>query len=117
MHRRALELGLAMALVAAASDCGAAQRRRARRADQAKPTPAPAAAATPLVSRISTLKSGGGRLDWHADKIAFDMAGPDGRFDIYVMRPDGSGERCLTCNHPDLPKRNIGQPAWHPAGR
>jgi Tol biopolymer transport system component len=106
-----------VALVAVASDCGAAQRRRARRADREKPASPAAPAASPLVSRVATLKAGGGRLDWHDDKIAFDMAGPDGRFDVYVMRPDGSGERCLTCNHPDLPDRNIGQPAWHPSGR
>ena len=121
--RRALALVGVLFLVA---DCAAAQgwreRRRARR--EKRKADASAAAATPattpaasLVSRITTLKQGGSRLDWVDNKIAYDMLGPDRIFNVYVMRSDGSDSRCLTCNHPDLPKRNIGQPTWHPAGR
>jgi Tol biopolymer transport system component len=119
MCRRPLvDLVLTVLLAVAAADCGAAQRRRARRDQQPPATAtAPAAATAPLAARITTLKQGGGRLAWHDDHIAFDMAGPDGVFDVYVMKADGTSERCLTCGHPDLPPRNIGQPAWHPSGR
>lgn len=60
-----------------------------------------------------------GRVDWsHSNNlIAFDKKGKDKYYDIYTMHPDGTGERCLTCDHPDLPGENIGQPAWHPSGR
>ena len=92
-----------------------AQRWRERR--QERRQEAAAAPGASLVSRITNLKERGGRLDWVDSKIAFDMQGPDGFFAIYVMRPDGTGEKCLTCGHPDLPKRNIGQPAWDPSGR
>ena len=84
------------------------ERRQAAKAAQAD---------TGLVSRITTLKPGGARLDWIDSKIAFDMQGPDGNFGVYVMKPDGSDARCMTCGNPDLPHRNIGQPAWDPSGR
>ena len=87
------------------------ERRQARKAAEVAP-------AADLVTRISTIKEGGARLDWVDNKVAFDMLGPGGVFAIYVMKPDGSDTRCLTCDNPALPKqRNIGQPAWHPSGR
>ena len=113
-HRAWVESALVVCLAVSATDCRAAQRRRARAEAEATP-PAPAGRAP--VRRISTLKAGAGRLDWHGGQIAYDMAGADGRFDVYTMRDDGTGERCVTCDHPDLPRRNIGQPAWHPSGR
>ena len=66
-----------------------------------------------------TIKEEGGRVDWsHFNNlIAFDKVGPDGYYDVYTMRPDGSDERCLTCDHADLPNKNMGQPAWHPSGK
>lgn len=70
-----------------------------------------------VVSR-RTLTAQGGRLDWAASNnlIAFDrMTGAD-TSEVYVIRPDGSAERCLTCNIPELPKGIRGQPAWHPSG-
>lgn len=70
-----------------------------------------------LVTRITTLKEGGARLDWLEDRIAFDMLGPDDFFALYVMRSDGNDVRCLSCGHRDLPGRHTGQPAWHPSGR
>ncbi|PYQ24431.1 MAG: hypothetical protein DMF81_05470, partial [Acidobacteria bacterium] len=68
------------------------ERRQAAKAAQAD---------TGLVSRITTLKPGGARLDWIDGKIAFDMQGPDGNFGVYVMKPDGSDARCMTCGNPD----------------
>ena len=72
------------------------------------------------VKSIQTVKKNGGRVDWsHSGNnlIAFDKKGEDGYYDVYTVNPDGSNERCLTCNHPDLPNKNIGQPAWHPNGK
>jgi hypothetical protein len=70
-----------------------------------------------LVSR-RTLTARGGRVDWCASNnlIAFDrMTGTD-TSEVFVIRPDGNGERCITCNMPGLPKGIRGQPAWHPSG-
>jgi len=68
--------------------------------------------------RQTVLTEDGGRVDWsHAlGLIAFDREGPDGFFDVWTMRPDGSDQRCFTCDLPGLPRKNVGQPAWHPAG-
>ena len=65
------------------------------------------------------LVDNGGRVDWsHSGNnlIAFDRMGLDGYFDIWTMRPDASGQRCLTCRATQLPQRHIGNPAWHPSG-
>jgi hypothetical protein len=70
-----------------------------------------------VVSR-RVLTAQGGRVDWCAanNLIAFDrMTGADSS-EVFAIRPDGSGERCITCNMPDLPKGIRGQPAWHPSG-
>lgn len=71
------------------------------------------------VREIRTIRDGGGRLDWNhqTGSIAFDMVGADGYYDVYAMKADGSGMRGLTIDHPDLPRRHIGQPAWHPSGK
>ncbi len=71
-----------------------------------------------VVSR-RTLTAQGGRVDWCASNnlIAFDrMTGAD-TSEVYVISPDGSGERCVTCNIPGLPEGIRGQPAWHPGGQ
>lgn len=62
-------------------------------------------------------KDPGGRVDWSKDGvwIAFDKQGADGYSDVYLSKPDGSSERCLTCNNPKLPKHN-GNPAFSPDG-
>jgi Tol biopolymer transport system component len=69
-------------------------------------------------SAIRVLTPDGGHLAWsHKNNIiAFDRLGKDGYFDLWLMNPDGSGEKCLTCDHPQLPDKHIGQPAWHPSG-
>jgi hypothetical protein len=73
-------------------------------------------AAPSVPVRISTLHEGGARLDWRGERIAFDRQVGE-FFALHVMKQDGSEVRCLSCGHPDLPKRHIGQPAWHPSGR
>ena len=68
---------------------------------------------------VALLTGNGGRVDWsHSGNnlIAFDRMGADGYFDIWTMRPDAAGQRCLTCQAGELPQRHIGNPAWHPSG-
>lgn len=78
------------------------------------------AAAYPTVSlSVRTIKEDGGRVDWSRsgnNLIAFDKLGADGYFDVYVMKPDGSDENCLTDKPGLLPQKHNGQPAWHPSG-
>lgn len=71
------------------------------------------------VRLVKTITNDGGRVAWSptGDLIAFDRPGEDGYYDVWLMNPDGSGERCLTCSHPALPQKHNGQPAWHPSGR
>ena len=68
---------------------------------------------------IQIITEDGGHLAWSkkTNQIAFDRLGEDGYFDLWVMNPDGSGQKCLTANHPLLPNKHIGQPAWHPGGK
>jgi Tol biopolymer transport system component len=79
-------------------------------------TPPPSQA--PSVKRIRLLTANGGRVDWSRQNvIAFDRAGRRGFYDVWVINPDGTGERCLTCDQPDAPKKHKGNPAWDPSGR
>ena len=67
---------------------------------------------------IKTITENGGTVDWHHDsnKIAISKLGNDRYFDVWLINPDGSNEKCITCNHKDLPNKHIGNPAWHPSG-
>lgn len=58
-------------------------------------------------------------VDWapRGDWIAFDQPNAKGFSQLRVARPDGSGERCLTCDVWDLRDRHCGSPTWHPSGR
>lgn len=105
--------------------------------------------------RFTLLSDNGGRVAWYTGTaghrlIAFDartqvydLGGgiSDYRTDIFVMEPDGSGRRCLSCDiqsvndraaavlaarrgdhddnptNDDLPGFFLGQPEWHPDGR
>ncbi len=70
------------------------------------------------ISSIKILEEKGGRLALSSDGmiIAYDKRGDDRYFDIWTMSPDGDNQICLTCDHPLLPTRNVGQPDWHPSG-
>ena len=69
---------------------------------------------------LSGFRGNGGRVAWSptGEFVIFDRKGSGGGIDLYLTE-DFETERCLTCNHPDLPnpKRNYGQPAIHPNGR
>ena len=81
-----------------------------------------AASGARAVAAVRTLvDERGGRLDWSrvSDQIVFGMfrRSGDRRADIYVMRSDGSGQRCLTCDKAGVPQAGNDQPVWHPSGR
>ena len=71
-----------------------------------------------IVASRRTLTDNGGRVDWcpTTNLIAFDRMTGANTSEVYVIRPDGNGERCVTCSTPCLPKGIRGQPAWHPSG-
>jgi hypothetical protein len=70
----------------------------------------------PMVVERTLITEDGGRVSWchEADLIAFDREYEDGGMDVYTVRPDGTDERCVTCDAPGLPTGIRGQPAWHP---
>ncbi len=72
------------------------------------------------VKNIKILKQSGGRVSWSpkGDWILFDQKGSDGYYDLYLMRPNGSGESCLTCNTRGvLSNGHKGTAEWHPSGK
>ena len=81
-----------------------------------------ATTASPSEPRVelSGFRGNGGRVAWSPDGefVVFDRREADGGYDLHLTE-DFETERCLTCNHPDLPnqRRNYGQPAVHPNGR
>jgi Tol biopolymer transport system component len=74
--------------------------------------------------KIKRLTELGGRLAWYAgpahELIAYDAIVNDrsAATEVFVMEPDGSGVRCVTCKM-NFPKGGgfVGQPAWHPDGK
>ncbi|HDN97700.1 MAG TPA: hypothetical protein ENG68_00870 [bacterium] len=59
----------------------------------------------------------GGRVDWsfRNNLIVHSRYGKDGYYDVWIMKPDGSDAKCLTCIK-KFPLHN-GQPCWHPDGK
>lgn len=64
----------------------------------------------------------GGRVAWYQgdahELIAYDTVVDERtrNTEVLVVRPDGSGQRCVTCAS-RIPKGFVGQLAWHPDGR
>jgi len=71
------------------------------------------------VVNITTLTTDGGRVDWSHDGqwIYYDRLETDGFWDVYRIHPDGTGNECITCDRPELPNNNQGQPEMHPNDR
>jgi hypothetical protein len=67
---------------------------------------------------IQIVLKDGGHVAWNKKDniLAFDRRGKDGYYDLWIADPSGKNQTCITCNHPDLPNKHIGQPAWHPSG-
>lgn len=62
-------------------------------------------------------KDTGGRVDWAPDgRLAYDSLDERGWFQLWIMKGDGSGKKCLTCSG-NYPKLHNGNPAWHPSGK
>lgn len=82
---------------------------------------APGAAAqgesVPRVVTSRLLTDNGGHVDWCADRnmIAFDREVERGTHEVFTIRPDGTREKCVTCDIKGMPKGLRGQPAWHPS--
>lgn len=70
------------------------------------------------VSEVRLLKDGAGRVDWsqQGDWLAFDQVGAEGYSALYVMRVDGTAEKCLTCENLDFHRASALNPVWHPSG-
>lgn len=70
------------------------------------------------VGEIDLLHPNAARPEWSSqgDQIVFDRPGDRGTYQIYTMKPDGSYERCLTCNHYDLRKTHNFNATLHPSG-
>jgi Tol biopolymer transport system component len=82
-------------------------------------SPAEAQSSSPLVEEVSLFRDGIGRVAWSAqgDWLAFDRRDPEhGNYQLWVMKRDGTFERCLTCEPLDLRRENCINPTWHPSG-
>ena len=71
-----------------------------------------------IAAGTGLLTSGAARPAWstQGDWIAYDKRGPDGYSDLYIAKPDGSFDRCLTCEQIEFRKQHVGNAAWHPSG-
>jgi len=67
---------------------------------------------------LTILDTNVGDLDWHrsGNLIAYAKRNPnDGYFDVWVVKPDGTGRRCLTCGN-GFPRKHMGSVTWRPSG-
>ncbi len=83
----------------------------------AAPAPAADPESNPVI-RIERWIEGAARVDWsrQGEWLAYDKAGEDGRYDVYITSTDLLAERCLTCEMYALRKDNAMNPVWHPSG-
>lgn len=73
-----------------------------------------------LVRSVETLNESGGRVSWSKDGewIAIDQKDTDDYYDVYVMRPDKTDKKCLTCDKKSFtPQKHNGSPEFHPSGK
>jgi Tol biopolymer transport system component len=116
LSRRTL---LFSAALASAAITGAACRpgRRTPGGTLGLPGAGPKAATSPLVKSITVIRTNSKSLDWARgpNKILFDALGDDGYFDVHMIDPDGSNDRCLTCG-PQAPRKHNGNATWRAQG-
>ncbi len=70
-----------------------------------------------MVDSIVLIKTNAGCPKWSPldnSQIAYHTVESDNDYDIHIMDDDGQNDYCLTCNHPDLPNRHMGNHAWYP---
>lgn len=87
-------------------------------AEAPSPKPEPPAPGHHDVRSVRLLIPDGGRAAWSAqgDRIAYDKAGEDGLYDLYVADAEGRGEQCVTCNVYELRNSHAFNPDWAPGG-
>lgn len=71
-----------------------------------------------LIDGVGFLARDAARPSWstQGDWIAYDKPGGDGYSDLHIARPDGSYDRCLTCDEPTFHRQHAGNADWHPSG-
>lgn len=71
------------------------------------------------VTSRKVLVENAGRLSWSKSTniIAYDKLGPNDLYDVWTIRPDGTGDTCLTCSTAALPLLNRGNPVWSADGK
>lgn len=86
--------------------------------------PSPAVASMTGSCAISAARDlgPGGSPDWSpsGDRLAYHAKDANSVYQLHTMRPDGSGDACLTCAPlPGAPRvdRHKVNPVWHPSGQ
>lgn len=72
-----------------------------------------------VVDSIVLFKTNAGCPKWFPvlnEFIAYHTIETDNNYDIHIMDADGSNDTCITCNHPNLPNRHIGNHSWYKDG-
>jgi hypothetical protein len=72
-----------------------------------------------LISGVGFATEGAARPAWstQGDWIVYDKRGSDGYQDVYIAKPDGAFDRCITCDFIEFQRLHAGNAAWHPSGR
>lgn len=72
-----------------------------------------------LISGVGFLADGAARPAWstQGDWIAYDKRDSDGYQDVYIAKPDGAFDRCITCDLTEFRRQHAGNVSWHPSGR
>ncbi len=72
-----------------------------------------------LVKSVTVIEESGGRVSWsyNGEWISIDQQDSAGFYDVYVMGPDKSEKRCLTCGKSGVPQKHNGSPEFHPSGK
>jgi len=106
MNRKHSIARIAAALIAAGAGAGAMAQQTSNFEY------VPAASITPLVPF-------GKSVDWLAkpSRIASAALRPDGYYDVFIMKPDGSQPRLLTHKLEGCPQKHNGNPCFDPTGQ
>lgn len=72
-----------------------------------------------LISGVGFATEGAARPKWstQGDWLVYDKRGSDGYQDVYIAKPDGAFDRCITCDLPEFSNQHAGNADWHPSGR
>jgi Tol biopolymer transport system component len=78
--------------------------------------PAASACSGSAVASVTPLVDPGGNVDWSPGSawIAYDAPDDKNWTDTWLMKPDGSAKKCLTCDNSAEPTPlHLGNPTWH----